>query len=172
MKPKQDNIIKQDYITNIHVIKPNIQSKNENGFLKYNSENKTKKDSTDDFILKAEQMISNDIDILKEKKKELWEYEDFFNKIGYVLTDKSCERMAMLIHYILSGIPVLLEGPTGTSKTRTTLIACEYITKIINKNSKYDDSLLRFNLSAGTKIDDLLVKFSGDNTSASGLKVE
>ena len=80
--------------------------------------------------------------------------------------------MAMLIHYILSGIPVLLEGPTGTSKTRTTLIACEYITNIINEKSEYDDSLLRFNLSAETKIDDLLVKFSGDNNSASGLKVE
>ena len=80
--------------------------------------------------------------------------------------------MAMLIYYILSGIPVLLEGPTGTSKTRTTLIACEYITNIINKDSNFDDSLLRFNWSAETKIDDLLVKFSGDNTSASGLKVE
>ena len=80
--------------------------------------------------------------------------------------------MAMLIHYILSGIPVLLEGPTGTSKTRTTLIACEYITKVLNKDSEYDDSLLRFNLSAETKIDDLLVKFTGDNNSASGLKVE
>ena len=80
--------------------------------------------------------------------------------------------MAMLIHYIQSGIPVLLEGQTGTSKTRTTIIACEYITKIINKDSKYDDSLLRFNLSAETKIDDLLVKFTGDNKSASGLRVE
>ena len=78
----------------------------------------------------------------------------------------------MLIHYILSGIPVLLEGPTGTSKTRTTLIACDYITNIINKDSKFTDSLLRFNLSAETKIDDLLVKFTGDNNSASGLKVE
>jgi len=47
----------------------------------------------------------------------------------------------MLIHYILSGIPVLLEGPTGTSKTRTTLMACEYITqywiKIQNKMILY-----------------------------------
>ena len=80
--------------------------------------------------------------------------------------------MAMLLHYIVSGIPVLLEGRTGTSKTRTTLIACEYITKILNKDLKYDDSLLRFNLIAETKIDDLLVKFTGDNNSASGLKVE
>ena len=92
--------------------------------------------------------------------------------MGYVLTDKSCERMAILIHYILSGIPVLLEGPTGTSKTRTTLIACEYITKFINEESKNDDLLLRYNLSAETKIDDLLLKITGDEYSASGLKIE
>ena len=105
-------------------------------------------------------------------KTNLRKHEDYFNKLGYVLTDKSCERMAMLIHYILRGIPVLLEGQTGTEKTRTILIVCEFISKIINKDSKHDDSLLRFNLSAETKIDDLLVKFSGDNKSASGIKVE
>ena len=119
-----------------------------------------------------EQKILDEIDILEENKKKLKESEEFFNKIGYVLTDKSCERMAMLIHYILCGIPVLLEGPTGTSKTRTTLIACEYISKIIKKDSKDDgDSLLRFNLSAESKIDELLVKFTGDNESTSGLKL-
>jgi len=34
--------------------------------------------------------------------------------------------MANLIHYI-NKIPVLLEGPTGTLKTRTTLFASKYI---------------------------------------------
>ncbi len=43
-------------------------------------------------------------------------------------------------------------------------------TQILNKDSEFDDSLLRFNLSAETKIDDLLVKFTGDNNSC--LKVE
>ena len=160
-----------DYITNIHIIKPIVKSKNETGFLKDNLES-SKKTGTEQFILEVEQKIFNEIDILEKNKKELKKHEKFFNDLGYVLTEKSCERMAMLIHYILSGIPVLLEGPTGTSKTRTTLIACEYITKIYNKDSKYDDSLLRFNLSAETKIDDLLVKFTGDNNSASGLKIE
>ena len=42
----------------------------------------------------------------------------------------------------------------------------------MNKDSKYNDSLLRFNLNQETKIDDLLVKFTGDNNSASGLKVK
>ena len=169
-KKKKDEP-KKDYISNIHVIKVEPQSKNENGFLKDNIDT-SEKTSYEQFILEVNENITESIDILEENKKILRKHEDFFNKIGYVLTEKSCERMAMLIHYILSGIPVLLEGPTGTSKTRTTLIACEYITKILNKNSKFDDSLLRFNLSAETKIDDLLVKFTGDNNSASGLKVE
>ena len=125
----------------------------------------------DKFILNINGKIRDDMDILKEKKEELFKEKAFFDKKGYVLTDKSSERMAMLIHYIQSGIPVLLEGPTGTSKTRTTLIACDYITEKTNKNKKKDE-LLRFNLSAETKIDDLLVKYSGDNNSASGLKVE
>ena len=87
-------------------------------------------------------------------KKNLRKHEDFFNKFGYVLTNKSYEKLAILIHYILSGIPVLLEGQRSTAKTRTTLIACEFISKRINKDSKHDDSLLRFNLRAETKIDD------------------
>ena len=159
-------------VPNIFIEERNIQSKNSKGFLKDNQKSE-KRISTERFILEVEQKILDEIDILEENKKKLKESEDFFNNLGYVLTDKSCERMAMLIHYILSGIPVLLEGPTGTSKTRTTLIACEYISKIIKKDSKDDNnSLLRFNLSAETKIDDLLVKFTGDNESASGLKVE
>ena len=40
----------------------------------------------------------------------------FFKKQGFILTEKSMERMALLIHYILNGVPVLFEGNTGTSK--------------------------------------------------------
>ena len=165
---KNDN---KQYITNIKTIKIIPTSKNETGFLKDNKID-TAKTSNEDFIFAVDQKISDNIDILEKMKQKLREQKDFFDNLGYVLTDKSCERMAMLIHYILSGIPVLLEGQTGTAKTRTALIACEFISKIINKDSKDDDSLLRFNLSAETKIDDLLVKFAGDNESASGLKVE
>ena len=153
-------------------MKPVIKSKNEDGLFLRDRNDKSKQIGTDEFILYVEQNICHEYDILEERKKEIKKSEKFFNDRGYVLTDKSCERMALLIHYILSGIPVLLEGPTGTSKTRTTLIACEYITKILNKESDNDDSLFRFNLSAETKIDDLLVKFTGDNNSASGLKAE
>ena len=68
------------------------------------------------------------------------------------------ERMALLIHYILKGIPVLFEGNTGTSKTLTTLTACNYIKKLIKKEKNKDMELIRYNLSAETKIDDIVLK--------------
>jgi Rad3-related DNA helicase len=57
----------------------------------------------------------------------LFEQKDYLASLGFILTDKSSERMAKLIHYIKTKVIVLLEGPTGTSKTRTTLIAYKYI---------------------------------------------
>ena len=120
-------------------------------FFKDISIKSEEKDSVNKFMLNINSGITKTLDINEENKKELKKHEDFFNKLGYVLTDKSCERISILIHYIQSGIPALIEGPTGTSKTRTTLIACEYINKILNKN-KEKDSLLRFNLSAELKL--------------------
>lgn len=81
------------------------------------------------------------------------------------------ERMALLIHYILNGIPVLFEGNTGTSKTRTTLTACNYIKKFIKRGDK-SIKLIRYNLSAETKIDDIIAKYVSDQKSFIGLKVQ
>ena len=81
------------------------------------------------------------------------------------------ERMALLIHYILNGILVLFEGNTGTSKTRTTLTACNYIKKFIKKGEKKIE-LVRYNLSAETKIDDIIAKYVSDQKSFIGLKVQ
>ena len=39
------------------------------------------------------------------------------NNYNYILTDKAKERLNKLYTYISNGIPVLLEGETGTSKT-------------------------------------------------------
>ena len=96
-------------------------------------------------------------------KKELFSHKEFFSKNGFILTEESAERMSNLIHCIKSKIPVLLEGPTGTSKTRTTLIASKYIKKFYTKEE--EDNLLRFNLSQETKIDDLISKYLGDQNS-------
>ena len=76
--------------------------------------------------------------------------------------------MALLIHYILNGIPVLFEGNTGKSKTRTTLTAYNYIKKF---KEKKDIQLIRYNLSADTKIDDIIGKYVNNKKSLIGLKV-
>ena len=147
-------------------------SRNQNGKFLMDEKNnnidnqKSLQDIIDNF-LKTETIIKKYISEFKsdEKKKK------FFKKQGFILTDKSMERMALLIHYILNGIPVLFEGNTGTSKTRTTLTACNYIKKFI-KNGKNTMKLIRYNLSAETKIDDIIAKYVSDQKSLIGLKVQ
>jgi len=121
-----------------------------------------------DNFLKTESIIKKYISEFQsdEKKKK------FFKKQGFILTNKSMERMALLIHYILNGIPVLFEGNTGTSKTRTTLTACNYIKKFIQKEGDKERELIRYNLSAETKIDDIIAKYVSDQDSFIGLTVQ
>ena len=102
-------------------------------------------------------------------KEELFSHKEFFSKNGFILTEESAERMSNLIHCIKSKIPVLLEGPTRTSKKRTTLIDSKYIKKFYTKE---EDNLLRFNLSQETKIDDLISKYVGDQNSFAKLRIE
>ena len=64
----------------------------------------------------------------------------------FIGTKQSNQRIQKIIDGIQSGIPVLLEGPTGTSKTRSAKKACE----IINQKC------LILNFSSQTKIEDLL----------------
>ena len=149
---------------------------NNDCYLKDDPRNKTNIINMDIIASKIMTMES----IIEKEKKELFEYKDYLASLGFILTDKSSERMAKLIHYIKTKIIVLLEGPTGTSKTRTTLIAHKYIKYIENlkKNKKKEDDekeedeLIRFNLSAETKVDDLIAKYTGDPESPAGLKIE
>ena len=111
----------------------------------------------------SESIINNyEKEIIKEEKKE------FFKRNGFVLTNNSIERISLLIHYILTGIPILLEGNTGTAKTRTAIVAFKYIKEHINPNLE----LIRYNLSRETKIDDLMSKYVGDSDSLVGLKIK
>lgn len=88
------------------------------------------------------------------------------------MTEKSKERLALLIHYILCGVSVLFEGNTGTAKTRTVLVACNYIKLFIQKKDEKERKLIRYNLSAETKIDDLITKYANNKKSLVGLKVK
>ena len=97
------------------------------------------------------------------------------NNYNYILTEKAKERLDKLYTYIYYGIPVLLEGETGTSKTLSAEIICKNINELRklkqNKIKKEEESYIKFNLSAEVKINDLMQKFIGDKTSLSGLEI-
>ena len=95
----------------------------------------------------------------RETKPRL--YENLFLSQNFILTDEAVERLTKCYTYIKAGVPVLLEGPTGTSKTLTSEIICQ---QIFGENK-----LIRFNLSSETKISDLLGKPIGDSTSWGGI---
>ena len=83
-------------------------------------------------------------------------------KRNFILTSESSDRLSKIYFWIKSGIPVLLEGPTGTSKTLSAEIICDYLKK----------EKIRFNLSSETTISDLLGKYIGNNKSWAGIKLK
>ena len=100
--------------------------------------------------------------------------EILLDKYNYVLTRKAKVRLDKLYTYISNGIPILLEGETGTSKTITSEIICEYISEMKNKskpNQKKNESYIKLNLSSEIKINDLMQKLIGDKSSISGIEV-
>jgi len=134
-----------------------------------NKENQSSVQEIIDNFKNADLVIQKYITEFKSDDKR----KKFFKEQGFILTEKSMERLALLIHYILNGIPVLLEGNTGTSKTRTVITACNYIKEFIhNKKDRKKRKLIRYNLSAETKIDDLISKYVSDPKSFTGIKVQ
>jgi len=108
-------------------------------------------------------------EIINELKKKQNEYvvrfeeeRDFFEKKNFILTSDSIKRLSKLYFFISLGIPVLLEGPTGTSKTLSAEIICDNLQK----------EKIRFNLSSETTISDLLGKYIGNNDSWAGIKIK
>ena len=61
--------------------------------------------------------------------------EILLENYNYILTEKAKERLDKLYTYISNGIPVLLEGETGTSKTLSSEIICKYIFEMRNKDN-------------------------------------
>ncbi len=71
-----------------------------------------------------------------------------FNKIkgNFINTEQAIERLEKIYNFFNSRINIMLEGPTGTSKTKSIQVLCE----ILNKK------LIRFNLNNETTIEDLI----------------
>ncbi len=85
-----------------------------------------------------------------------------WKKKNFILSDQAKKRLSLLYHYISKGINVILEGPTGTSKTLSADIIC----KSLGKN------VIKYNLNAETKINDLLIKYISDSESSTGLTLK
>ena len=96
------------------------------------------------------------------KDKEKFEYDKtILEKKNFIITPNSIERIKKISYYISRGVPLLLEGPTGTSKTFSAEFAC-----LVAKTQK---PLIRFNMSSDTVPADLLGKIVGDKNSLAGL---
>ena len=82
-------------------------------------------------------------------------------KGNFVLTEEAEKRLQKIKNFFDSRIPVLLEGPTGTSKTKTIQVLCDILRK----------KLIRFNLSSETTIEDLIGRLgSGGEDSWSSIR--
>ena len=124
---------------------------------------------------KLENIINDFKQIIKSDNNEdlnfFDKYKNFFDEKNFILTEKSKERLLLLKKLIELKIPVLLEGPTGASKTLSAEIICELLLK--EKGEINEKKLpIKFNLSSETRIPDLLGKYVGSKSSFGGMKMK
>ena len=60
---------------------------------------------------------------IKDKEEFIYD-KDLLEKKNFIITPNSIERIKKISYYISRGVPVLLEGPSGTSKTFSTEFSC------------------------------------------------
>jgi len=100
------------------------------------------------------------------------------SKIGgnFIVTEDANKRLEKVDHLMKSKIPIMLLGPTGTSKTKTILVWCDLKKQEMKEKGKTSDDMpgeiIRFNPSAETTIDDLFGRLISDTESFSGFKFE
>ena len=130
--------------------------------------------------LKNENIINEFIDNIQKAQASFKSLncnkETLLNNYNYVLTENAKERLDKLYTYISYGIPVLLDGETGCSKTLSAEIICKIIKEEKRKNntlnsSESNEDFIKFNLSSEVKINDLIQKCVGDQKSLSGLAI-
>ena len=81
---------------------------------------------------------------------------------NFIFTENAIKKLKEIKYYISHNYPVLLEGPTGTAKTKSVEILCE----------EMGLKLKRFNLSSETKTADLFGRYAGDPDSFSGISFQ
>ena len=106
---------------------------------------------------KINQRISDLLD--KEFEIPLKIDQSMVKSKNFIFTDNAIKKLKEIKYYLSHNYPVLLEGPTGTAKTKSVEILCE----------EMGLKLKRFNLSSETKTADLFGRYAGDPDSLSGI---
>ena len=93
------------------------------------------------------------------------EVEDRINKDtppeGFVFTKTTVANVRDLCKCLQSNIPLLIEGDTGTGKTVSVSVAAEILRG--GKKEGKETNIIRFNLSSGTTIEDLIGRMQPEN---------
>ena len=103
-----------------------------------------------------------EIDIISKYRREGINFEDKYIEGNFVKTKEALERVQKIENFLEADIPIVLEGDTGTSKTKSVEVYC-CIKKKMNK-------FIRFNLSSETTIEDLMGRLLSSGDSWSGFK--
>ena len=100
------------------------------------------------------------IEELKEYKREGISCENINIKGIFIPTKEPIERIQKNQFFFESKIPLVLEGDTGTSKTKSIEVLCNILGK--------SDKLIRLNLSSEISIEDLMGRLISNNENWSG----
>ena len=84
------------------------------------------------------------------------------NAKNFIFTDNAIKKLKEIKYYIIHKYSIIIEGPTGTAKTKSIEILCE----------EMGLKLKRFNLSSETKTADLFGRYVGDSDSFSGISFQ
>ena len=93
--------------------------------------------------------------------------EEFLKSHNFVMTDNAKKRLSKLYTYIKAGVPLILEGDTGSAKTFSAELICEFIESKLKKTEKH----IKFSMNSEVKISDLLIKIVGNENSFTGIMI-
>jgi len=161
-----DNKTKAETTTNISINESQPKKDYQSLYKRTNFIDESQDDKINE--IKKEILIKKD-----EPVKSIILNEEELKKKNFILTGNAKERLSKLYNFIRLGIPVLLEGPTGTSKTLSVEIICSILEeeeKLKPTDERKKRTLKRFNLSQETKTQDLLGTYIGDQNSFAGIK--
>lgn len=106
--------------------------------------------------------------VLEKIKKGLFDIStfdidnQFFKEFNFIPTEDALKRLAIIKMFIETGTHLIIEGPTGTSKTFSIEIVCKYLPR----------NLIRVNLSSDTKSSNLTANIANKQDEWSSIGID